>query len=81
MVCSFMENSIGMKRVNNNTKNSLTIFDNIKGQECSSSVVECLTWDPGIAGSSLTGGTALCPYAKHFILCLVQVQPRKNVLT
>ena len=25
------------------------------------SVVECLTQDLGLAGSSLTGGTALCP--------------------
>ena len=34
-----------------------------KGLEgCSGSVVECLTQDHGVAGSSLTGGTtALCP--------------------
>ena len=24
-------------------------------------VVECLTWDPEVAGLSLTGGTVLCP--------------------
>ena len=29
-------------------------------------------------GSSLTGGTALCPWERHFILCLVLVQPRKT---
>ena len=27
--------------------------------------------------SSLTGGTALCPGARHFILCLVLLQLRK----
>ena len=36
--------------------------------------------DQGVAGSSLTGGTALCPLASHFILCLVLVQPRKTHL-
>ena len=36
-----------------------------------------LDWDLGLPGSSLTRGTALCPGARHFILCLVQVQPRK----
>ena len=25
------------------------------------SVIECLTWGRGVAGSSLTGGTVLCP--------------------
>ena len=30
-------------------------------EECSDSVVECLTRDQGVAGSSLPGGTALCP--------------------
>ena len=38
-----------------------------------SSVVECLTQDPGVAGSSLTRGTVLYPWARHFILCLVLV--------
>ena len=33
--------------------------------ELSGSVVECLTWDRRAAGSSLTGVTALCPWAKH----------------
>ena len=30
-------------------------------EECSDSVVECLTPDRGVAGVSLTGGTMLCP--------------------
>ena len=34
---------------------------NIKLQEHSRSVVECLTRDRGAAGSSLTGVTVLCP--------------------
>ena len=29
--------------------------------ECSGSMLECLTQDRGVAGSSLTSGTALCP--------------------
>ena len=41
-------------------------------------MVECLTPDQGVAGSSYTEGTALCPRARHFILCLVLVQPRKT---
>ena len=41
-------------------------------------MVECLTRDRGVAGSSLIGGTALCPGARHVILCLVLVQPRKT---
>ena len=47
-------------------------------REHSGSVVECLTQDRGIAGSSLTGVTALCPRARHFNPCLVLVQPRKT---
>ena len=34
-------------------------------------VVECWTWDRGDAGSSLTGVTALCPWAGHINPCLV----------
>ena len=41
-------------------------------------MVECLTRDRKVVGSSLTGGNALCPSARHFILCLVLVQPRKT---
>ena len=40
-------------------------------------MVECLTRDRGVGGSSLNRGTALCPCAGHFFLCLVLVQPRK----
>ena len=47
-------------------------------EERGGSVVECLTQDRGVAGSSLTGGTALCSRARHFIICLVLVQPRKT---
>ena len=36
--------------------------------KCSVSV-ECLTWDQGVAGSSLTGVPVLCPRSRHFILC------------
>ena len=38
----------------------------------------CLTRDRGVAGSSLTGITVLCPLARHINLSLVQVQPRKT---
>ena len=44
----------------------------------SGSVVECLTQDWGVAGSSLTGISALCPWARHIYPCLVPVQPRKT---
>ena len=42
------------------------------------SVVECLTRDKGLVGTSFTAGTVLCPWAWHFILCLVLVQPWKT---
>ena len=32
----------------------------------------------GVVGSSLTGDAVLCSWARHFILCLVLVQPRKT---
>ena len=41
-------------------------------------VVECLTWDGGAKGSSLTGVTALCPWARHTNPSLVLVQPRQT---
>ena len=44
-----------------------------------SSVVECLTGDRGAAGSSLTGITVLCPWARHIYPSLVLVQPRKTL--
>ena len=47
-------------------------------EERGGSVVEFLTQDRGVAGSSLTRGTVLCPFARHFILCLVLVQPRQT---
>ena len=50
---------------------------NQKFEQYSGSVVECLTLDWGDAGSSLTGVTALCPWARHIYPCLVLVQPRK----
>ena len=40
-------------------------------------VVESLICDRVVAGSSLTGGTVLHVRARHFILCLLPVQPRK----
>ena len=49
-----------------------------KTRERSGSVVECLTRDRGAAGSSLTGVTVLCPWAKHINPSLVLVQPRKT---
>ena len=41
-------------------------------------MVECLTRDRGAAGSSLTGVTALCPWARHIKPSLVLVQHRKT---
>ena len=46
--------------------------------EHSGSVVECLTQDKGAAGSSLTGITVLCPWARHIYPSLVLVQPRNT---
>ena len=43
----------------------------------SGSVEECLTWDRGAAGSSLTDITELCPWARHINSSLILVQPRK----
>ena len=47
-------------------------------RERSGSVVECLTRDRGAGGSSLTGVTALCPWARHINPSLVLVQPRRT---
>ena len=41
-------------------------------------MVECLTWDRGVAGSSLISINALCPWARHFNSCLILVQPKKT---
>ena len=57
----------------------IVIYIAVSG-ECSGSVVECLTRDGGAAGASLTGVTALCPWAKHINPSLVLVQPRKTRL-
>ena len=39
---------------------------------------ECLTRDRVAAGSSLTGGIALCPWARSIYPSLLSVQPRKT---
>ena len=41
-------------------------------------VVECFSRDRGVAGSSLTSITVLCPWARPINPCLVLVQPRKD---
>ena len=41
-------------------------------------MVECSTGDGGVASSSLTDVTALCPSARHINPSLVLVQPRKT---
>ena len=47
--------------------------------ERSGSVVECLTRDQGVAGSTLTGVTVLWSFkARHIYPSLVPVQPRKT---
>ena len=35
-------------------------------------------WDKGVVGLSFSGGTMLCPCARHVMLYLVLVQPRKH---
>ena len=49
--------------------------------ESGAQLVERKTGDRRHASSSLTscGVTVLCPGARHFIPCLVQVQPRKTI--
>ena len=42
-------------------------------------MVESLTQDRGVMGSTLIGGNGLCPSARHFILCLVKVKPMKTL--
>ena len=46
-------------------------------RERNGSLVECLIRDRGAAGSSITGVTALCPWARHINPSLVLVQLRK----
>ena len=50
-----------------------------KGWERRSFVVECLTRDWGAVGSSLTGLTMLCLWARNINSSLVLVQPRKTL--
>ena len=47
-------------------------------RERSDSEVECLTGDRGVAGLSLTGITALCPWARHINPSLVLLIGRKE---
>ena len=42
-------------------------------EEHSGFVVECSTSDQEVAGSSLNRGILFCPWARHFILCLIYV--------
>ena len=49
-----------------------------KSEKCSGKLVEHLNWDRSAASSKLTGDTVLCPKARHIILCLVLVQPRRT---
>ena len=42
-------------------------------------MVECLTQGRRAMGLSLTGVTALCPWARHIYPSLVLVQPRKTI--
>ena len=39
--------------------------------------LESSSSDRGVAGSTLAGGTVLCPCGKHFVLYLALVQPSK----
>ena len=50
--------------------------DDVIWEECGGSVVECLSRDQGVG--DLTRANALCPWARHFILCLVLVKPKKT---
>ena len=43
-------------------------------QECCGSVVESLTRDRGVVGSSITGCSSLGPRARHFIHCFVDTR-------
>ena len=45
-------------------------------KELSGSVVECSV--QGVTDSSITGSTVMRLLARHFILCLARIQPRKR---
>ena len=47
-------------------------------EEHSGSVGRVLDLGSEVTSSRLMGDTVLCPWARHFILCLVLVQPRKT---
>ena len=53
------------EKIHENTKGKIMsvflLWVNNKGEERSGPVVECLTRDRGVAGSSFNGITALCP--------------------
>ena len=40
-------------------------------------MAQCQTWDKWVASMRLTEGTVLCPWPRHFIICLALVQLRK----
>ena len=66
-----------------NTKNKKGLSTSYLGtyriiREHGGPLVDCLTWDQGAAGSSLTGKTKLCPWAWHIYPCQVLVQYRKT---
>ena len=50
-------------------------------EELHGSVISAWIKIEGAAGLSLTVGAVLCPWVRHFILCLVLVQPRNAVPT
>ena len=58
------------------TGRSFLLYIRVRGG--SGSVVECLTRDREAAGSSLTGVTAMCPWARHIDPSLVLIQPRET---
>ena len=46
--------------------------------ESSGSLVELFNLDPWLAGSSLTRDNVLCPWARLFILCLIELVQHKK---
>ena len=54
------------------------LLSSISRRESNGSVLECLTRDWGAVGSSLTGVTALYPWARHIYPNLELVQPLPN---
>ena len=63
-ICDISKASKGVsleKRVKVATSGNLIIFYTSSSVECGGSVVEYLTQDQGVVGSSLKGGTVLCP--------------------